>query len=331
MNANITAAVRGRVRWTILNADGTPDEAATRAAGGGEWAPNLITDAGLAAIAAGTSLVGSTPDSLRYALHVGSGTDEPTAADVALGNRIAATISDGGAGASGSTSVAGGIITNESTVTKIYEATANVNLTEYGFAGSTSSGAAIRIRELFRDGVGDPVTVSLLAGKKVRIDHTLELTLPEAAAVTLVLESFDASDVSEGTVELDATIHPVVGWLGSLPLGLTPTGSGGAASGETAAPSPTGSFGFDGGVWDRDWFTNVGGTSSGAVASYTMRVPETQLNGADITGFFFVSVGATSVTARAGYAVLLTPPDVITKTAEEYVDVTLTITIARAA
>lgn len=56
-------------------------------------------------------------------------------------------------------------------VTRVCTLTSSQNLTGYGF--TPTSGGTIAVMELFRDAQGNPITLSLTAGKKVRVDHEL--------------------------------------------------------------------------------------------------------------------------------------------------------------
>lgn len=108
----------------------------------------------------------------------------------------------------------------------------NQNLTGFRF-GPTDANSA-HIIENFRDGAGNPITVSILAGKKVRVDHKLQLRisgLVKSANINLL--DYDAANNLIGTIALSAqykvrwsnpileifsnVLNPAVGW-GALSL-----------------------------------------------------------------------------------------------------------------
>jgi hypothetical protein len=82
--------------------------------------------------------------------------------------------------------------------------TADRNLTEFGF--SFANDTSVFIRELFRDGVGTPVTVSLLNGKIIRVDHELTVVIEVPAAgtaETIDIEEYDATNALTATLSYD--------------------------------------------------------------------------------------------------------------------------------
>src|SRR5690606_7061397 len=82
-----------------------------------------------------------------------------------------------------------------SLVTRIVTMTADRNIAEFGLSPAAS--AAIGIRELLRDSEGDPITVSLLNGKTLRVDHTLTVELPAPVAgtpATINVNQYDAGN-----------------------------------------------------------------------------------------------------------------------------------------
>ena len=197
-----TARLRGLTRYTFLDENDQPTFALDqhgRAIWGGFWSPNLITNAGLDAVAVERLItymgsLASQPQQFREFLRVGVGSTAPAFTDTSLVSEVAS--SESGGGFSGSTTFpdpSGGTIEMHALITRVATMPTTENLTEYGFSRLVDTN--LNIRELFRDEFGDPVTISIVAGKKIRVDHTLIVSLPWGAeAHTLSIEEYDASD-----------------------------------------------------------------------------------------------------------------------------------------
>lgn len=81
-------------------------------------------------------------------------------------------------------------------ITRVYTVTANGNFTEFGFSPLTN-GTQLNIVENFRNAGGIAVTLSILSGKKIRVDHTLEVRLPLLTQqVSMDIESVDAGNIT---------------------------------------------------------------------------------------------------------------------------------------
>jgi hypothetical protein len=220
---HVPAAVRGRVRWQTLDERGTPE--VPRNASGfpigpieGIAQPNLITNLGMDGIAV-TNPFGHIPIDggnvvLRATLEVGTGSTAPAFTDTALDNPV----QQGNASTPFATgSITSGLDTGtnewfgDALCTKTITMTADRNLTEFGLSRNytRSLGAAdLDIRELLRDSIGDPTTVSLLTGKMIRVDHTFEWRMPAPAGgvvTTLDVDHYDASDAFTHTDTFDVT------------------------------------------------------------------------------------------------------------------------------
>lgn len=164
---------------------------------GGHWNPNLITDTGMDALVTepvrSYTTLGTQEQTWRAYLHVGTGSTEPANSDSSLDSEVQEGNSNGGfSDVYAHNDPDGGEITAEYQVTRVITLASNQNLTEYGF--SSTPGGSLNIRELLRDGEGDPVTISITAGKKIRVDHKLIVTLPWGAAS----ESFDILEYDIG-------------------------------------------------------------------------------------------------------------------------------------
>lgn len=199
-----TAKLRGLMRYSFLDEHDRPTFALDqhgRRIWGGHWAPNLITNTGMDALVTQpvrSYTTFSTQDQTwRQYLHIGTGSTEPANSDASLDSEVQEGNSDGGfSEVYTHNDPDGGEITAEYQVTRVITLANNQNLTEYGF--SSTSGGSLNIRELFRDGVGDPITISITAGKKIRVDHKLVVTLPWGAQS----ESFDILeyDISDSLI-----------------------------------------------------------------------------------------------------------------------------------
>lgn len=87
------------------------------------------------------------------------------------------------------------------------ELSTNMNINGFGLGASDTTDASII--ENLRDSSGNPITVSLLAGKAVRVDHVLEFRFPRAAATVQVsIDEYDAANQLVGT-----TTHEADLWL----------------------------------------------------------------------------------------------------------------------
>lgn len=214
------ATLRGRARWQTLDERGVPE--IPRNPSGfaigpieGIENPNLITDLGLdnAAIRSVFPYATDASATWRNSFAVGTGSTAPAVTDTALVAEAQRAASPG--------SFANGSIRNgvdgvlnvlwcESTITRVVTMTADRNLTEYGLSHSASAGN-LNIRELFRDGVGTPVTISLLNGKTIKLDHIIRVELPAPAAGltgTVNIEEYDAANVLVSTTPYSYVFGP---------------------------------------------------------------------------------------------------------------------------
>ena len=208
------ATLKGRIRWQVLDERGVPEvprnpSGFPLAPAEGVEQPNLITDLGLDQIAAYDCFHVTTASGWRRYLAVGTGSTTPANGDTTLDAEVQRAASSGSFSA-GSNSYelddATDVWRASSRVTRLVTMSADRNITEFGFSPVASG--AIGIRELLRDGVGNPITVSLLNGKSLRIDHTLvvEIAAPEAGnAASININEFDAGNNLVNTIALDIT------------------------------------------------------------------------------------------------------------------------------
>lgn len=206
------ATLKGRVRWQVLDERGVPE--VPRSPSGfplapaeGVEQPNLITDLGLDQIAAYDCFDVTTTTGWRRYLAVGTGSSAPANGDTTLDAEVQRAASSGSFSAGGNSyelDDATDVWRASSLVTRLVTMTADRNVTEFGLSPAASG--AIGIRELLRDGVGNPITVSLLNGKSLRIDHTLvvEIAAPEAGTpATINIAQYDAGNNLVGTTPLN--------------------------------------------------------------------------------------------------------------------------------
>ncbi|HEX7040827.1 MAG TPA: hypothetical protein VF202_11960 [Trueperaceae bacterium] len=208
------ATLKGRIRWQVLDERGIPEvprnpSGFPLAPAEGVEQPNLITDLGLDQIAA-ADCFGTDPGSSatwRRYLAVGTGSAAPSVGDTTLAAEVQRAASSGSF-SNGSTTYelddTDDVWRAESLITRLVTMNADRNIAEFGL--SPESSGAIGVRELLRDGEGDPITVSLLNGKTLRVDHTLtvELPAPEAGTpATINIAEYDAGNNLIGTTPLD--------------------------------------------------------------------------------------------------------------------------------
>lgn len=163
--SRVGAGLEGWVSWGLI--DRTDREVA-----GGEQ-HNLILNTFLERVA--VVPLHTLPLFLSH-FAVGTGSGAPNVTDTALDNELARTTT---------------LITSETNKTGpgAYElvlerefdfGAGNGNLTEFGFAGGASSD--MLVRELFRDGGGNPITVTKTSDYKLRIKYVLTVALSPVIA-----------------------------------------------------------------------------------------------------------------------------------------------------
>lgn len=150
----------GWLRWELIDRAG-------RVRRGGEQ-HNLITNAGLDLFAS------VAIETLTTYCAVGTGSAAPDATDETLGAEAARTATAGPGDSDDVTRPSTGV----NRIVRVREFDfneANGNLTEWGFTNA-STGGQLFARELFRDGSGDPATVTKTSDDKLRMTYTLEFT-----------------------------------------------------------------------------------------------------------------------------------------------------------
>lgn len=248
------ATLKGRVRWQVLDERGVPE--VPRNPSGFAIGPvegveqdNLITDNGMDKVAS-TSIDSTNvaTGTWRNRLAVGTGSVAPSVLDTALAAEAQRAASSGTfPNGAQSNALVGDVWTRVSTINRVVTMTADRNLTEFGFANDVAGD--IIIRELFRDELGDPVTVSLLNGKSVLVAHTLSVAFPAPAAGTTVsidVEEYDAANVLQATIPYDMTFGIQSADFSSAPNGsiLMALWAPNSVSSVAAAPIMAGSASY---------------------------------------------------------------------------------------
>src|SRR5690606_32173470 len=135
---------------------------------------NLITNAGLDALAGGTGI----SDLINY-LAVGTGSSEPSYTDTTLNAEIARTNSNAGFGDSNAMVGSGDLVEYWRRIrTRVFtENQANGNLAELGFF-SAADGGTMWNRQLFRDELGNPTAITKTPEDQLRVRYEYRIYPP---------------------------------------------------------------------------------------------------------------------------------------------------------
>ncbi len=135
---------------------------------------NLITNTGLNALASGTGINGL----INY-LAVGTGSSEPYYTDTTLNAEVARTNFNGGFGDEDAMVGSGDLVEywRRRRMRVFTEAQANGKLTELGFFYSPSGGTMWN-RQLFRDELGNPTTITKTSEDQLRVTYEYRIYPP---------------------------------------------------------------------------------------------------------------------------------------------------------
>ncbi|THF88459.1 hypothetical protein E7T09_04440 [Deinococcus sp. KSM4-11] len=186
----------GRIEWQLLNQDGSVAQSGHQ--------PNMIVDRGMNIFGTNANHLntgsGSHFGDWRNYLCVGTGSTAPAVTQSALVAEVMRGSADAGISPTNTVAVAAGVATGSFTQTRILNISASYNLTEFGLSDVSTAGGLLCIRELFRDGGGNPISLSVQAGQQLQLTHTLDITLTYGSGVA---SQFDLTGV--GTLQGSAT------------------------------------------------------------------------------------------------------------------------------
>ena len=203
----------GLTRWMVFDENGRRvpvQDQHGRWLWGGWWNDNLITNVGLEKLATNTCLWQQAGQTYwRQYSQIGTGAAAPAFTDTDLGVKVQSTNSDAGFSENRSY-VVGTTIKLEYTINHLHTMTADRSLTEYGYSPTDAAGATV-IRELFRDQSNNPVTLTVLNGKKLRITHQLNITLSPFAAtsVEFEIEEYDVAGALSPKITAATNATPI--------------------------------------------------------------------------------------------------------------------------
>jgi hypothetical protein len=177
---HLEMGLKGRVLWELLNSSGETIQHGEQ--------DNLILNSGLDAFAQNN---GSTFSGFRSYLALGTGSTAPAVSQTALtaetGSR--SILNDGFSSEETQTltsDVPDDKFVWETRIVRTVTIATAVNLTEFGFSANNSG--TLSIRELFRDGANNPITISAQPGNIIKITHILQVRIPlNPATLNLVI------------------------------------------------------------------------------------------------------------------------------------------------
>jgi len=131
----------------------------------------------------------------KYAA-VGTGSTAPAADQSGLDSEIARTSNVPGGESDTVERVADGVY-EVRRVREFSEAqVGNQNLTEWGWSPESSAGSNLMSRELFRDGNGNAVTVSLASDQKLRLIYVTRIEISPVSAISHTMSVTDLGDLT---------------------------------------------------------------------------------------------------------------------------------------
>jgi hypothetical protein len=169
--SNLKMNLSGRIHWQLINADGSVEQEGKQS--------NLILNSGLNEFAL---ISDSEFTGFRNYLGIGTNGTLPSVAQTDLIAPVEARAnSDGGFSAEAVSTYlavpASNVWRAECTVVKVVTLSANRNIAEFALFTGTTGGVA-SIREVPRDGNGDPTVITGLSGQVFKLTHTLRVDVP---------------------------------------------------------------------------------------------------------------------------------------------------------
>lgn len=288
---------------------------------------------------------GSLPAFARFVRYAafGTGSTTPAVTDTTLDAQVGdRTDSQGGFSdvTNGGTDAGTGTIWYESTFTRVFNITSNVNATEWGLAPATVG--SLSVRDLFRadpnDPMSSPITLTLEDGDQLQLVITLRVEANwgyEAKSFVITgTAGNDTNGTHTGQASIAAGASPGVSDIGSALQSAWPGGGGGAS------PSILN-------VWTSSQATRAVTDNAGAIPSanasmsnepYTpgdyFRDCTAQFSTAEANGTHYAwccsMSGANNVTATfRGLRFLLSDPGTLTKAGTHRLTLTVRKSIAR--
>lgn len=181
---------------------------------------NLITDAGLRALAANGSGTSQQLGALTSYVAVGTGTAAPSVEDTALVSEIARTSSNGGFGDQTGAVGSGDLLEYWwRRKTRVFgESQANGNLTEVGLFNA-GSGGVMFCRQLFRDEFGNPTVITKTPEDQLRIVYEYRVYPPMDDAVY----SIDVNGVETEVTTRSSDVANSLVWGNTESIGVVGT------------------------------------------------------------------------------------------------------------
>lgn len=321
MRVRVHVGMRGEVRWRVLDERGVPE--IPRNPSGFAIAPiegvrqsNLITDLGLDRVVGAT--FGVLGSAYRNYLHIGTSSAVPATTDTALGAEVQRGTTQGSTDSALSGDTGYDAINEKyiygAQISKAITLAAPQNLTEFGFGDTNDT--SVSIRELFRDETNTPITVSLLAGKIIDVQHTLRLEIAAPSAGTaggFNLEQYDAANTLTSTTPYSYVAGPFV-----------PSGASANVSAMLGAWNPASNSAFVQRVSAASAYGPLGNptrdnaqSAAGVLASYTLgtytRTRNVFMEVDDLNGTWYGIVLLGSSLTLGGYHVQFASPTTYVK------------------
>ncbi len=107
-------------------------------------------------------------------------------------------------------SIVGNEYVYEFTLTRVLTLTASQNLSEFGLFTNVTSGGTLTVYELFRDTFGVPITITIPAGKKIRVDHKITVRIPYLVqSHKFEIERLDAANINQPVITAVTNASPI--------------------------------------------------------------------------------------------------------------------------
>ena len=205
--------------------------------------PNIITNAGLDAIGNGAGGGGDNIVDLLHHCAVGTSNTAPAATDTALGTQEGSRTTGNG-GFADAAAIGAGNAFWEFTRTRVFlEGTVDgVNLAEVGFF-QNASGGPMWMRQLIKDDMGTPTTISLASDEQLRVIYKYRIYPNTTVASSTVTIDSVSTDIDVRAHDIDSADVWGTDFIGSdgmlEQLGVWTTGLGASAQAYEANTMPS--------------------------------------------------------------------------------------------